>query len=363
MKMFKFKKTHQLPFKYSIPNYISVHLHKIKLYKRFFKFLRRYLYIVLKRQLNLEIFKILPEHKKILWINVSAPSLGDSLMDLSSRILLKGRNLDLFTDKKNANIYKDDNFFNNIFTETKDLKKLNYDLIIIDSYSSRSIRIKSKVAQKTIYVGIYGYFNGPEVNRVLYSFHQMNHLLGYSKNEHEINHSAKSSIFISKKDQEIVKNITPKKYITIAVGGEWRYKIYDKWDEVINKIMLSDADLNIIFVGSDNAIQISKELLKKYPKKKILNFTSRLSFNQTAEVIRKSEVFLCCDGGLMHAASALNAKIVPLFARLTAEMLLTRKIQSLTLFDERDVNNIQVNDVVSKYHEAVNHVYNHLPDE
>ena len=361
--MLKFKKTYQLPFKYNIPNYILVHLHKTKLYKRFFKFLRRYLYIIVKRQHNLEIFKILPEHKKILWINVSASSLGDSLMDLSSRVLLMDRNLDLFTDKKNSNIYKDDNFFNNIFTETKNLKRLNYDLIIIDSYSSRSIKIKSKVAKKTIYVGIYGYFNGPEVNRILYSFHQLNHLLGYSKSEHEISYYAKTSIYISKKDQEIVKNIIPKKYITIAVGGEWHYKIYNKWDEVINKIMLSDADLNIVFVGSDNAIKISKELLKKYPKKNILNFTSRLSFNQTAEVIRHSEVFLCCDGGLMHAASALNAKIVPLFARLTAEMLLTRKIQSLTLFDERNVNNIKVNDVVSKYHEAVNHVYNHLPDE
>jgi len=363
MKMLQFKKTYQLPFKYSIPNYITFHLQNTKLYKRLFKFLRRYLYILLKRQFNLEIFKILPEHKKIIWINMSAPSLGDSLMDLSSRILLNDRNLDLFTDKKNANIYKDDNFFNNIFTEIKDLKKLNYDLIIIDSYSSGSIKIKSKIAQKTIYVSMYGYFNGPEVNRVLYSFHQMNHLLGYSKNEHEVNHSAKSSIFISKKDQEIVKNITPEKYITIAVGGEWQYKIYNKWDEVINKIILSDEDLNIIFVGSDNARTISKELLIKFPKKRILNFTSRLSFNQTAEVIRKSEVFLCCDGGLMHAAFAVNAKIVPLFARLTAEMLLTKKIQSHTLFDERNVNNIEVNDVVSKYHEAVNSVYNHLQDE
>jgi len=180
MKMLQFKKTYQLPFKYSIPNYITFHLQNTKLYKRLFKFLRRYLYILLKRQFNLEIFKILPEHKKIIWINMSAPSLGDSLMDLSSRILLNDRNLDLFTDKKNANIYKDDNFFNNIFTEIKDLKKLNYDLIIIDSYSSGSIKIKSKIAQKTIYVSMYGYFNGPEVNRVLYSFHQMNHLLGYS---------------------------------------------------------------------------------------------------------------------------------------------------------------------------------------
>jgi ADP-heptose:LPS heptosyltransferase len=361
--MLLFKKTYQLQFKYIIPNYIPVYIANTKFSKRVIKFLKRYLYIILKRQKNLEIFKILPEHKKILWINVSAPSLGDSLMDLSSRILLKDRSLDLYTDKKNASIYDDDNFFNNIFTEINDLKKFDYDLIIIDSFSSRSIKIKSQVAPKTIFVGIYGYFNGPEVNRILYSFHQMNYLLGYIKNENEINGLAKNSIFISKKDQETVKNIVPKKYIVIGVGGEWQYKTYNKWDKVINQLTLYDKDLSIIFVGSHNATKISKDLLNQFPENLFLNFTSRLSFNQTAEVIRRSEAFLCCDGGLMHAAIALNVNIVPLFARLTAEMLVVKGFEFYTLFDSHDVNNIKVNDILLKYYDVVNPAYNHLRDE
>ena len=48
------------------------------------------------------------------------------------------------------------------------------------------IKIKSKVAPKIFFVGIYGYFNGPEVNRILFSFHQMNNLLGYAYSENEI---------------------------------------------------------------------------------------------------------------------------------------------------------------------------------
>jgi len=360
MKIHQFKKTYQLPFKYIIPNYISAHLGKTQLYKRVFKFLKRYIYIILKSQANLEVFKILPIHKNILWINVSAPSLGDSLMDLSSRTLLNDRNLDLFTDSKNSMIYENDIFFNNIFTEISDVKKFHYDLIIIDSYSSRSIKIKTKVAHKTIFVGIYGFFNGPEVNRNLYSFHQMNQLLAYPKSEKEINSLAKCSISISKEDQEIVKKIIPKKYITIAIGGEWQYKTYNKWNELIKQITLLDKELIIIFVGSKNAEKISKDLLIEFPNVKILNLSSVLSFNQTAEVIRKSELFLCCDGGLMHAATALNVKIVPLFARLTAAMLFTRDLETFTLFDEHDVNNIQVHDVVSKYNEAINANYNNL---
>ena len=41
--MLNFQRTYILPFKFSIPNYISIHLEKVKLARRFLKFLRRYL--------------------------------------------------------------------------------------------------------------------------------------------------------------------------------------------------------------------------------------------------------------------------------------------------------------------------------
>ena len=93
--MLNFKKTHTLPFKYEIPNFIEVFLMKRSIFKQRIKYLKRHFLIIFKSQKKLELFSILPVHQDILWINISAPSLGDSLMDLSSRVMLSDKNIDL----------------------------------------------------------------------------------------------------------------------------------------------------------------------------------------------------------------------------------------------------------------------------
>jgi ADP-heptose:LPS heptosyltransferase len=361
--MHQFNRTYTTPFHNSIPNYIGVHLKKISFKKRLLKYLRRRLYILIRGQSNLEVFEILEVHKKILWINMSAPSLGDSLMDLSSRALLKDKQVDLFTDKKNSHIYDFDFIFQNIYTNVKKVPNLNYDLVIIDSFSTRSIRIKSYLAKKTPYVGIFGYFNGPEVNRILFSFFQMNNLLGNIRTENEIKTLAKNIISISKKDEEIVSNIVPNHFISFVLGGEWEYKTYASWDEVIRKIIKIDKEIFIVFLGSKNANEIAKKILNKFPNHNIFNFIDKLSFNQSAGVIKKSKVVFCCDGGLMHAANAVNTKNISLFARLTPEMLITKKADTIQLYDNMDVNNISSEAVFLKYCEISNFSDNHRLDE
>jgi len=360
--MFDFSKTYTLPFKYKIPNYIDFHLKDIPKFKRFVKFLRRCVFILVRRQKNLEVFSILPKHKKILWINISAPSLGDSLMDLSSRIMLTNKNIDLFTDIKNAHIYADDIFFNNVYVNVSELKNHHYDLVILDSFSSRSMNIKFKLLPSLPFVGMFGFFNGPEVNRILFSFHQMNHLLGYIKSEEEINNISTNTITISKKDTELIKAITPKIYITIAIGGEWEYKIYGKWGDLIQKITSNYKKINIVLVGSKNAQNESIELIERFNDVQFIDLVSKLSFNQTAEVIKHSQALICCDGGLMHAASAVNANIISLLARLAPEMLFADD-NALCLFDENDVNNIKVEDVLIKYDKLASLFDIHLQDE
>ena len=143
--MFGFEKTYTFPFKYDIPSYTQVFLEEASVIKRWVKFIKRSLYLNLKRQKSLEIRNILPEHRSILWINISAPSLGDSLMDLSSRVLLRGRKVDLFTDKKNASLYQNDSVFSRIFTCKAEVTQHKYDLVIIDSFSTRSIDIKTNI--------------------------------------------------------------------------------------------------------------------------------------------------------------------------------------------------------------------------
>ena len=97
-----------------------------------------------------------------------------------------------------------------------------------------------------------------------------------------------------------------------------------------------------------------KEILEHFSTSHLVSYVSKLTFNQTGEIIRQANVLLCCDGGLMHAANALDTRIIPLFARLTADMQLTKSCRSLPLFDSTDVNNISVEDIILKYNEATN---------
>ena len=302
----------------------------------------------------------MPEHKKILWVNISAPSLGDSLMDLSSRVLLKDRKVDLFTDNKNAELYQDDAVFSAIFTNKKEVDKNRYDLVIIDSYSTRSINLKAQMAPLTPFVGMFGYYNGPEVNRVLFSFHQMNNLLGYRKGEVEVNKIAKSSMSISIKDQNVIQEAKlPRRYIAIALGGEWSYRAYNEWDKVVGKLLINDKNLNVIVLGSDNAIISAKKIMDKFSHMNVFDCVAKFTFNQTSQIIKQAQILLCCDGGLMHSANAVNTPIVALFAKLTAQMQLTESICAFSLYDKNNVNNITIENVLNKYNEAVNFVRNH----
>ena len=161
---------------------------------------------------------------------------------------------------------------------------------------------------------------------------------------------------ISKSDEKIIKTIVPKKYITIAIGGEWKYKTYDKWLELIKKIIQANQELNIVLIGSINATKASNDLISNLPQCNFYDLVAKLTFNQTAEVIRNSDILICCDGGLMHAANALNAKVVALFAKLNPEILITESCISYNLYDDHTVNNLSVDDVFKKYIEASNNL-------
>ena len=362
--MLGFEKTYTLPFKYEIPNYTSVFIEESSITKCWIKFIKRYIYLTIKRQTALEIRQILPKHRNILWINLSAPSLGDSLMDLSSRVLLKGKEVDLFTDKKNASLYQDDSVFSRIFTQKVEVAQYKYDLVILDSFSTRSIDIKTQILPLNPFVGMFGYYNGPEVNRVLFSFHRMNQLLGYVNSETEVNKVARPSMAIEINNLPLVEGLNlPSSYIAIALGGEWAYRTYNKWGEVIDKLTKNNDKLNLVFVGSDNAKESAKALTEAFPRDNIFNCVAKFTFNQTAQIIKGANILLCCDGGLMHSANAVNTPILPLFAKLTPLMQLTESIQAFPLFDANNVNNIPVEDILVKYIEATNSVNNHLSGE
>ena len=357
--MFKrYQETYKLPFNSSIPNYCNKYESKINNPSRFFKYLKRYLYLYLNQQIKYEKKFISSDHKRILWINKSAPSLGDSLMDLSSRVLLQDREIDLLTDKKNKHIYTDDPIFNEVYTSAEGIDKKKYDLVILDSYSSRTIKLKIRALPFHEFVSIYGFFNGPEINRILFSFHRVNFLLRLNLSHMKINSLAFPSMNFSKP-----KNLKlPQKFITLAVGGEWEYRTFKNWEEVVKKLLNKYDQLLICLVGSKNGIDHALKIHEFFPNR-VLNFVGKYSFKETAFIISRSKVFLGCDGGLLHVANSFRKITIPLFSRVEPELRMTEGMISFPIYDSLDVNNIKIDSIVYNFEEALKAVDKYHPAE
>lgn len=270
-------------------------------FKRIFKFFRRYLYMYFTGQLKLERDSISSETKTILWINTTAPSLGDSLMDLSGRVLLKNYEVDLYTSSKNSILYKYDKIFKNVYDENNLNFDKNYDLIIVDSYSPRSMKIKNQYFKRTPFVGMYGFLNGFEIHRTYYSFFRLSSLL------HEITDKSKMDLSMSIPSDVHVENL-PDEFITIVIGAEWDFRKYKFWANVIEHIL---EDTHVVLVGSSNGIQESHILESKFV---VHNYVGKLSIYETAYIISRASMQLCADGGLWHVACAFKIPTIVLFA-------------------------------------------------
>ena len=257
-----------------------------------------------------------------------------------------------------------DYYFASVYSDFSEIGDKKYDLVIMDSYSTRSVFIKSKLALNTPYVGMFGYFNGPEVNRVLFSFHQMNNLLGYKLDENYVNKIAKTSMFLSQNDKQLVSNLSlPSSFISVVIGGEWNFRAFNNWDKVIEKLLKIDPMMRIILLGSDNGTISANIIKNKYSRKQVLNFVSQFTFCQTAEIIHQSKLVFCCDGGLMHVANAFGAPSVVLLAKLNQEMQLTDANNCFPIYDKTNVNNISIDKIIRKYKTAINFFDSHLPGE
>jgi len=186
------------------------------------------------------------------------------------------------------------------------------------------------------------------VNRVLFSFHRLNNLLGKEIPSAEIENIARPSMSITN-----VKSIKlPNDYIAIALGGEWEYRTYKYWTELVTIILREYKNINVVLVGSKNGKDYANSIKSKFPKHHILDCVVKYSFKETAKIISKSNIFIGCDGGLMHVANCFKRILVPLFARLEPKMQLTKSITAFPEFDEDNVNNISVDAVMRNFDRA-----------
>lgn len=304
----------------------------------------------------MQVHRIEKYHLRILWVNWAAPSLGDSVMDLSSRILLKGRYVDLVTHPKNANLYTDDDVFRNVTGDLREARtwtsSKSYDLVIVDSFSPRVMSVKNKIARNVPFVGLYGFLNGFEIHRIYYSFARMERLLNISIPTEQriprlvVNASVNASS---------IALFPTSRTLAVAIGGEWRFRTYHAWREVIEPLI---TQYRIVLFGSDNGVLEAKELEASFPT--AVNFVGKLSLKQTMCELKGCDFFVGADGGLWHISSALGLPSVCLFAdcelfdeQRDRVLRNTSDQQCVTLYADVAVEQIDPSDVLKAIEQMI----------
>lgn len=344
MPLLRFLETYSPSFSESIPGDIDAFLQRTPFLKRFTKYLKRHLILLLTRQLSLETDHIPQNTQHILWINLSSPSLGDTLMDLAGRALLEKYKVTLLTDPFTVQLYQSDRFFCRATDDSTTIQNDSFDHVLIDSFGTKGIRTKLKTARSTTFSGMYGFFDGPEINKILFSYFRINQLLNHPLTEAEINQQATTHIYPGDVEQNALHKLSlPNEFTVIAVGGEWDHRVYDHWAEVIEQ--LPDST-HFTLIGSSNGSQDAQHIMSSVSSHTLHNFVGKLSIMETTALIARSQLLLCADGGLMHIAHGLNIPTVTLFATVHPQHFTTAANQTTTLYDDEAVRNIPAKEIV-----------------
>ncbi len=105
------------------------------------------------------------------------------------------------------------------------------------------------------------------------------------------------------------------KNICIVVGAQHFTKQIPS--NIITEIC-NNTNYNIILIGGENDENKAKEIEKNCTKP-ILNLVGKLSINESALVISKSDLIITSDTGLMHIASAFKKDIISIWGNTVPE--------------------------------------------
>lgn len=276
-------------------------------FKTALRYLKRRSYMLLRGQSTLKLDSIPAYAHKILWINLTAPSLGDALMDTAGRLLLRDRSVTLLTDKKNLNLFKHDPHLQGVFEISSDslavLSKKSFDLALLDSFSPKSLAVKVRVGRSLPFVGLYGFLNAYEVHRTIYSFRRIEWLLRLApKASPALTIGGKAPIKARKRELPA---------IAIAIGGEWEFRTYRGWIDVLRS--LTSLTANVYLFGSANGVETAADLEGRF-RGAIYNFVGKTSLDEVVQLMTQCDLFVGADGGLWHIASACGVPSVALHA-------------------------------------------------
>lgn len=299
---------------HAVSSNIRDFLKRRKLSKRLWLRAKRDLVMFCTMQLVLVRECIPADAKRILYVYLGNPNLGDSIMDLSPRTLWaeKGLQVDIYTNSVMASLYKDDPSFHKIICEPKDLAA-QYDFIVLQSYSWKCLKFKWRHYFFKPFVSLHGHYYGCEFNRLVFAEAAWRDVMQLPPQNGQ---STCPAIFNLSLDHTLDVGAGVKNKVALAVGGIVDWRTYANWSNVVAKVHERLPDLEWVLIGSENGISTAEALMQCHHKDiKITNLVCQLSLNDVFRQLQNVGLLVAADGGLMNIGRAAKVPIVALFAR------------------------------------------------
>jgi heptosyltransferase-2 len=295
--------------------------------------------------------------KRILWIYKGSPQVGDSLMDLASRLLLRdalganGIEIDLYTDPHLHRLYEADDVFARVASDAATLAGRGYDLAIVDSYKWRCIESKVRHWKNLPFVTMRGHFVGPEFNRTLFGFFRMQQLLGMAADASATRRIASPHLAAPQAVSRQVDAIgIPHGAIAFAVGGADEARTWRQWDALLEELVRRGHAPAAVLLGSGNGASMRDVIVARARERgwQVIDCVDRYSLLQAFEIMKRCSLAVAADGGLLHVAHAAGLPTVALFDRhIRPALRLTDANRTIALQSRGATNDIPVADVAA----------------
>jgi ADP-heptose:LPS heptosyltransferase len=216
----------------------------------------------------------------------------------------------LILDKKNKKIQ-------NLFKVFELVRNTKYDYIInIQRFASSGLITAFSGAKKTI-----GFKKNPFS---IFFNKRIEHNIDPKTEIHEVERNLKLienftnkekypvKLYPSQKDFARMSQYKTNSYICISPASLWFTKQYpiEKWIEFVKDI---PKNYYVYFLGSKTDFELCEKIIKDSDFQNTLNFAGKLSFLESATLMKDAQMNFVNDSAPMHLASSVNAPLSAIF--------------------------------------------------
>jgi heptosyltransferase-2 len=128
----------------------------------------------------------------------------------------------------------------------------------------------------------------------------------------------KPRLYFSAEDSRLVADLVSEPYVVIAPASVWYTKQFplSKWVELIKNI---PAQYTICLLGAGNDVKYCEQIIAESERENILDLAGKLTFLESAALMKKAVMNFVNDSAPMHFASAVNAPTTAIFCSTIPE--------------------------------------------